>query len=259
MRTIFSSAVVAVGLLLVAGCEWGTTDDGGTTLVDDGNFQEVVLNSDKPVMVDFYADWCGPCKELAPTIAEVAADFQGKAVVAKLDVDAAPKTASKYGVMSIPTVIIFKNGEEIERIVGVESRERLTEALNDAMTATVDDGSGDGGSAVSGRADDPPHVSDADFEAKVLKSEQPVMVDFYAEWCGPCKLLAPTIKDLAREYAGKASVVKLDVDASPETAAAYGVSSIPTVIVFKGGEEVKRFVGLEERGPLAEALESAIK
>lgn len=121
---------------------------------------------------------------------------------------------------------------------------------------TTDDGSDKG---AGGPAAEPPHVSDADFEAKVLKSQQPVMVDFYADWCGPCRALAPAISDLSREYAGKAQVFKLDVDAAGETAQAYGVTLLPTVIVFKGGEEVQRLVGPGGRAALAAALDAAIK
>lgn len=87
------------------------------------------------------------------------------------------------------------------------------------------------------------HFSDTDFEAKVLKSSLPVLVDFYADWCGPCRLAAPIIEELSGTYAGKVSIGKLDVDANIQVAAKYGVMSIPTVIMFKGGKEVERRVG----------------
>lgn len=83
----------------------------------------------------------------------------------------------------------------------------------------------------------------ADFEKDVLKSELPALVDFHADWCGPCHMIEPVIEQLAEEYRGKVRFAKLDVDANPEVAARYGVMGIPTLIVFKNGEEVSRIVG----------------
>ena len=86
-------------------------------------------------------------------------------------------------------------------------------------------------------------VSTADFDKEVLQSEQPVLVDFWAVWCGPCRAIAPTVDAVAQEYAGKAKVVKLNVDESPEIAGRYGVMSIPTLMIFKGGQKVGELVG----------------
>jgi thioredoxin 1 len=90
---------------------------------------------------------------------------------------------------------------------------------------------------------EPVHVSDATFEAEVLKSDVPTLNDFWAEWCSPCKMIAPILKELAAEYDGKLKITKLDVDESPSTAMAYGVMSIPTLILFKDGQPVERLVG----------------
>lgn len=97
------------------------------------------------------------------------------------------------------------------------------------------------------------HVSDQNFEEVVLKSQLPVLVDFYAEWCGPCKMAAPIIDEMAEEYKDKVLIVKLDVDENQETAGKYGVMSIPTMILFKDGEEVARKVGFGGRAGI-EAL-----
>jgi thioredoxin 1 len=96
----------------------------------DATFEAQALKSDKPVLVDFFADWCGPCKIQGPIVEELATDMGDKAVVGKLDVDANPETAQKYGVLSIPTIIIFKDGKEVEKIVGVQQKDALAEKLN---------------------------------------------------------------------------------------------------------------------------------
>lgn len=99
------------------------------------------------------------------------------------------------------------------------------------------------------------HFSDNDFDQEVIKSELPVLVDFFAEWCGPCKISAPIIDDLSVKYDGKIKIGKIDVDQSNDTAARYGVMSIPTMVVFKAGKEVDRQVGFGGQ----EAIEQMVK
>ena len=101
-------------------------------------------------------------------------------------------------------------------------------------------------------------VSDADFDEKVLKSEVPVLVDFWADWCQPCKMIAPIVEQLSEEYDGKLNVAKLDVDASPSTAMTYGVRSIPTLLIFKGGKPIEQVVGAVPKGKLKEKIDSAL-
>ncbi|MGO8689826.1 MAG: thioredoxin [Thermoguttaceae bacterium] len=101
-------------------------------------------------------------------------------------------------------------------------------------------------------------VSDSDFAAEVLQSGQPVLVDFWAPWCGPCRMIAPVVEQLAAENAASCKVVKINVDDSPSTATTYGVSSIPTLMLFKGGEVVERFVGLQPKGRLQEVITQAV-
>jgi len=99
---------------------------------------------------------------------------------------------------------------------------------------------------------------DSNFEQEVLKSEVPVLVDFWAEWCMPCKMLAPHIDAVADEFAGKAKVGKVDTDSNRDTSMQYGISAIPTVILFKGGEPVKKFVGMTSKDDLSAALAEAV-
>ncbi|KQM31202.1 thioredoxin [Chryseobacterium sp. JJR-5R] len=98
--------------------------------ITDSSFQDTVLKSDKPVLVDFWAVWCGPCRTLGPIIEEVATDFEGKAVVGKVDVDNNQEISMKYGIRNIPTVLIFKNGEVVDKLVGVAPKEVIAEKLS---------------------------------------------------------------------------------------------------------------------------------
>ena len=97
--------------------------------------------------------------------------------------------------------------------------------------------------------------TDANFEAEVIKSSQPVLVDFWAEWCMPCRMLAPTIDKLAADYAGKVKVGKLDTDANRDVSMKYGISAIPTVLLFHGGQVKQKFVGLKKEADFKEALD----
>lgn len=98
--------------------------------ITDSNFEEVVLKSSKPVMVDFWAEWCGPCRMLGPIIEELSKEYDGKAVVGKVDVDSNQEFAAKFGVRNIPTVLTFNNGELVNRQVGVSSKNVYAENLD---------------------------------------------------------------------------------------------------------------------------------
>ena len=96
----------------------------------DGNFDELVLNSDKPVIVDFWAEWCGPCRMVGPIVEEVGVDYEGKAVVAKVDVDSNPGITAKYGIRNIPTILFFKNGEVADKQVGAVPKSTIVAKLD---------------------------------------------------------------------------------------------------------------------------------
>jgi thioredoxin 1 len=102
------------------------------------------------------------------------------------------------------------------------------------------------------------HVTDASFDADVLNSDLPVLVDFWAEWCGPCKMIAPVLSEIADEYAGKVKICKLDVDANPEVPPKFGIRGIPTLILFKGGNAEATKVGALSKTQLTEFVEEAL-
>lgn len=101
--------------------------------ITDANFEEIVLKSSQPVLVDFWAAWCGPCRMVAPIIDELSAEYEGKAVIGKVDVDAHQEYAAKYGVRNIPTVLLFKNGEVVDKQVGVAPKTAYAQKIDAAL------------------------------------------------------------------------------------------------------------------------------
>ena len=101
--------------------------------VDDSNFDQLVLQADKPVLVDLWAPWCKPCLMVAPVLDELSEEYNGKISFVKLDIDQNPKTAARYSIMSIPTLLIFKNGEPVSHIVGLRPKEELKRSLESAL------------------------------------------------------------------------------------------------------------------------------
>ena len=100
------------------------------TQVTDSNFKTTVLDSDKVALIDFWAEWCGPCKALTPIIEEMSKEYEGKAVIGKLDVDSNPETAMKYGIRNIPTILFIKNGQVVDKQVGAVPKANLVAMLN---------------------------------------------------------------------------------------------------------------------------------
>ena len=103
---------------------------GKPTAVDDSNFDQIVLQAKTPVLVDFWAAWCSPCRMVAPIVEELAEEYEDRISFAKMDVDQNPKTASKYGIMSIPTLLLFKNGSPVSNIVGFRPKAELKRSLD---------------------------------------------------------------------------------------------------------------------------------
>ena len=179
----------------------------------DDTFEALVLNNDKPVVVDFWAVWCGPCRMVAPEMEKLAAKYAGTVEVVKVDVDANPGLSRAFNILSIPTIAFFKPGAQPMGVVGFRPAEQL-----------------------------------------VIKNDKPVLVDFWAAWCGPCKLVAPEMEKLASKYEGAVDVVKVDVDANPNLSRSLNIMSIPTIALFTKGEQPKGVIGFRRLEELEDAF-----
>ena len=135
LRELVFLLALAASAPLVPGCSPARSK---AVILTAGNFEEKVLKSKGAVLIDFWAEWCGPCKYMDPVIKELAIDFEGKAVIGKLNIDDYPEIADKYGIRAIPTVLVFKNGELKEQLQGVQQKRVLTNLLVDLLYAWLD-------------------------------------------------------------------------------------------------------------------------
>ncbi|MEA1959248.1 MAG: thioredoxin [Chloroflexota bacterium] len=106
---------------------------GNIVSIDNSNFDEAVIGSKTPVLIDFWAPWCGPCKAIAPILEELSVEYEGKLTIAKLNIDEAPQNASKYGVSAIPTMLLFKDGQPVQSIVGYKPKAELKKAIDENL------------------------------------------------------------------------------------------------------------------------------
>ena len=221
--------------------------------VNEQTWQATVMNSQLPVLVDFWAEHhvpC-PCKTMAPAVQELAAEYAGQLLVAKLDVGNNPKIAKEHGVRKLPSIIFFEKGQPVDQIAGAVPKSELKQKVDDVLAAATIE-------LEEKMATEPIEVNEQNWETEVMNSELPVLVDFWAEWCGPCKMIAPAVHDLAGEYAGQLSVGKLDVDSSPNIAMQYNVRSIPALIFFKDGQPVDQIIGALPKGAIKKKIDAVL-
>jgi thioredoxin 1 len=219
-----------------------------------------VLNAGLPVAAMIFSGTLDSARE--ETLKVLAKENAGKLLVAKIRADENPALASRYSVRA-PTLITFRAGNEYSRAENPSASDlrahaeyilgRGTKPIVESRPPT------DGGRASGGTNAQPLHVTDATFGREVMNAPLPVMVDFWAAWCGPCRMIAPALEKLAGEYAGRVRIAKLNVDENPRTAAQHQVQGIPTLLLVKNGRIVDRIVGALPEAQLRMQIERLLK
>jgi len=219
-----------------------------TPIITNDQSIDRVMSAGLPVVL---VVWRGasPDAALDAAMREIARNDAGRVLVAKVNADDNPHTAARAG-GPLPALITLKDGQEVSRATGITARDlrdhvayllgRSPRPLSQPETPAPTGHARKNGHAPTA----PVIVTDATFQQEVLDSDLPVLVDLWAPWCGPCRMIAPIVEKLAREYAGRLKVAKLNVDDNPRTAAAYHVQGIPTLLIFKNGRVADRIVGV---------------
>jgi thioredoxin 1 len=229
--------------------------------VTDAAFERAVLQADRPVVAVFWSRQDARAERLREVLEATASHYAGQVRVARLEADDAPQTRARYELDTLPQFLFFRDGRMVARVRGSPTEEMLRPWVEYLLGQGPQPEARPGSQASSlhgSQAVHPVIVTDADFDTVVLGASGAVMVDFWATWCYPCQMLTPVVEQLTAEFAGRALVAKLDVDANPAMAQRYDVRSVPTLIFFKGGQEVDRVRGAQPDTVLRERLERLV-
>lgn len=230
-----------------------------------------VLRAGLPTLLVFWRTDCAPCGLLNPALDRLARDYAGKLLIAKLNTADNAALVRRYRVTHLPTLLLLREETQLGQVTGAAAEVDLRRWLEATLNGTTRTPAPSGPSiALSGAtaqpisppaspqpsngASQPLVLTDASFDRTIGQRDQPVLVDFWAPWCGPCRMLTPTIQQLAQEFAGRAVVAKLNIDEQPRIARRYGIMSIPAVYIFRGGQVVEQFVGVQPAPVLRQAL-----
>jgi thioredoxin 1 len=225
---------------------------------NDASFERVALNAPLPIVAVVWSPDETDRGKLNALLTESARSYAGEAGFAKLEAADAPQTRARYAVGALPEFLFLRQGNLIARAKGMPSLQALRPWIEYLLERGPRPATRKPQPQAAPSDGHPVVVSDATFEQVVLRAFGPVLVDFWASWCGPCRMVAPIVEKLAGEFAGRATVAKLDVDANPATSQRFGVQSIPTLIYFKGGEEVGRVVGAGSADVLRQKLAALV-
>lgn len=223
---------------------------------NDQSFDRV-LRAGLPVLAVFGAGT--PQAEMDDALKSIAKINAGNLLVAKIRADENPQLVQRFAIRA-PTLVTFKNENEYSRAEMPNAADARTHANYVLGRAPKPETAPPKRAEHTEHAQDTPlHVTDTTFAREVLNAPLPVMVDFWAEWCGPCRMIAPALEKLAREYAGRARIAKLNVDENPRTQAQYQVQGIPTLLLVKNGKIVDRIVGALPEAQLRMQMERLLK
>ena len=227
---------------------------------------EKALQGERPVLIWFSAGQTAGI-DLRKALEKAAADYQRELAVVMVDTNACPMAKTRFDVEKHPVLVGWHNGESVKRrarpwasdVVGFADVLKTLAPAPANLTSNV---SQTEDTAKSGKElkvnNKPVHVTDATFEQEVLNSELPVLVDFWAAWCGPCRMVAPILDKLAGEFAGKVKIAKVDVDANPGVSGAFQIMSIPTLMFVKQGKIVGQAAGAAPEAALRDALNQLV-
>lgn len=227
-----------------------------TPLITSDQSIDRVLAADLPVLLLFVDGAGSPLLE--QTMKQLARDHAGKLLVVKVPTKDAPVATQRYHLKQFPAVVTLRHGQVLARAEAVSEpalKQHAAFLLGKGPRPQPAPETGRTGRPAATAGNGKPYpVTDATFEQEVLRASQPVLVDFWAPWCGPCRMVEPILEKLARDMAGRLRVAKINVDQNPATAQRYGVQSIPTMMVVKNGQIADRWAGALPENVLVERV-----
>ena len=251
--------------------------DFNTSINTNEHSVDRVLRAGLPVLLVFWRrEGCAPCEQLNPVLERLAGTHAGRLLIAKVEAAENPSLVTRYNVAQLPSLILLRDGRVDAQATGASPENALRNWIDALLRGERPSPPAGPSTSLAGQRPEPARtprterapqqpqpaagsgqpvvLTDSTFDQVVGKNEQPVLVDFWAPWCGPCRMVAPAVEGLAREFAGRAVVAKLNVDENPRVSERFGIRSIPALYIFKRGKVVERLTGAQPASVLRQAL-----